>query len=125
MWFNSWSNGNYSVTVSDNNNCQSSDEINVSFIICEGIEENKNSNAIELNFIAENNIVLISGLNSVHYENISLDLFNVVGQKIVSIQNIAASANYEFKLPDELLNGIYLIRVNIGEIQKTIRVIKT
>lgn len=119
------SNGNYSVTVSDNNDCQSSDEINVSFIICEGVEENINSNAIELNFIAENNTVLISGLNSVHYENISLDLFNVVGQKIVSNQNIVASANYEFKLPDELLNGIYLIRVNIGEIQKTIRVIKT
>ena len=116
------SSGYYSVTV--NNGCSfSSDTISVSFVNCKGINEHSADDVV-INYVAENNSVLISNLSAVQNEKISLSLFNALGQKIISEKNISASDNYEFKLPTELPNGIYLLRIMIGNLPKTQMIVK-
>ncbi|MEI7801545.1 MAG: LamG-like jellyroll fold domain-containing protein [Bacteroidota bacterium] len=116
------SNGNYGVTVSDNNSCKSSDNVNVTFVVCEGIQQNQNANAIELNFNSENNLVAIENLHlNVKY---SFDLYNSVGQKISSENKIQSSTVYEFKIHSDLPNGFYLFTITDGIFRKTLKLIK-
>ena len=138
MWSNGATTQNITVTTSGyysvevHNDCSyATDTVHIIFVNCEGVNDIETANGITMNYVAENNSVLISSTENFSGEKLSVELFNAVGQRVVVGDNtnngggkVAPNHQYEFKLPADLPAGIYLVRARVGEKMKAIKVAK-
>lgn len=103
--------GVYNVTVTDNNGCTASASVSVSLAV--GIADNY---AMQLDIFpnpTKNNLNVNIVLAKA--ENITIELFNILGENIVT-QNIGNSriANHTIGM-ENFANGVYVVKVAYGE----------
>ena len=119
-----WSNGedddvitgllpdDYTVTVTDANNCSATATVTVQFTVSVASAKN----AIQLSIYpnpAKDNVNVTVELNE--SKNVSLEVFNVLGEKVIA-RNLGktAKANHAINM-NGLSEGVYMIRVNYGD----------
>jgi hypothetical protein len=106
--------GTYAVTVNQNG-CSATDSIEVSFVICSGIDA-ANTGSFSMIYNTENQTVQLINGEGVQPLNISFELMNLIGQKIfVSAPILLESqSSFLFQLPDNLPDGLYVLSVKSG-----------
>ncbi|WP_027395883.1 T9SS type A sorting domain-containing protein [Aquimarina latercula] len=116
----------YSVTITDENGCQATDEVLVTVEACDNIVEN--SIKVYPTIVDENNNQLTIELYSELDQNVNIELFNINGvRQNMSNQSLDKGDNmiyYSINQNNSIPTGIYLLRIIGKGVNETCRIVK-
>ncbi len=126
--------GNYTITVTDDNDCANNADINIpdGSELCNGLVESKNKNQNNISGVNTNNLNISLFPNPSSNEftlvvqsqadiGITIQVANISGQIIYTIKG---APNQRYHFGEQFKNGIYTIQVIQGSERKIIKAVK-
>jgi PKD repeat protein len=112
--------GTYTVTVTDANNCTGMGSVT---LVPTGIKEVKGIASVKVYPNPTNGILNVS-IELTTAQDLSVEIFNSIGQQMISKQYVNQSLVLETMDINSFAQGVYMVRVKANDNVKTIRLVK-